>query len=181
MKGLLTYAILLSSLLSSTGCKDNNTLSGSQKILFQYSFTCAPGTQRNEGVIIDSQGNVLLFSNPSGWNVPDRNAMLSNNQVEENLAQCRFSGMKIPVSELTRFSGYINNIFSSKVSAGKKVSQGRGTYGYYCYYFSAADSTYRQVIIRMHGDTDCENLNFYSRKVVDWINLLIRDLPVQQP
>jgi len=45
-----------------------------------------------------------------------------------------------------------------------------GTLSYYCYQYSESSSTYKRTIIRTEGDSECENLNFFTKKIVDWMN-----------
>ncbi|HVN57476.1 MAG TPA: hypothetical protein VMT63_04210 [Bacteroidales bacterium] len=181
MRATVINMVLLSAMITGGGCTDSRMLNVDQKVLYMYSFTNSPAAQKNQGIIIDSRGNILLFDQPRKWNLPDKNSTLTGEQVDENLAQCKSTGLRIPETELLKFSGYIDNLASSRVSALKSITSGRGTYYYCCFSFNAASGIYKQVTIREHGDTDCENLNFYSRKVVEWINLLIKDLPVQHP
>jgi hypothetical protein len=53
-----------------------------------------------------------------------------------------------------------------------------GTFNYYCFNYSEGNSSYRQVTIMTVGDYECENLNFHTNKVVDWLNQMMQDLPV---
>ena len=87
-----------------------------------------------------------------------------------NIASSKISGRKIPPEELQKYVNYIDNIAASKVTSPKNVAADAGTISYYCYQYSENTSTYKRTIIKTEGDLECENLNFYSKKVVAWLN-----------
>ena len=172
--------ILIVIQLSFESCRKNYTLSENQKILFQYSYTRDAENSDNQGYIIDYDGNILTYNRPEKWNFADRNSVLTQAQVAENLRFCNTTGKKVPSEELNKYERYIINLASSKVSAKKISGKGKGTFNYYCFTYSSTDSTYRQITIRTHGDIVCENLNFFSRKVTEWMNLILEGLPIRQ-
>ena len=81
-------------------------------------------------------------------------------------------------AELQKYAGYIPNLAASKVTAKKAVAADMGTFNYYCFTYSEGSSSYREVTIRTAGDFEFENLNFYTKKIIDWMNQMIQDLPV---
>lgn len=176
----LSFVKLLSVLIFTIltgGCKKDHSVSQGQKILFQQEFiNYAWGNQHN-GFIIDGDGNVLTFDKPAKWNFPDKNNNLTEMQVNENISSCTLTGKKIPKTELQKYVNYINYISSSKVTAPKHVGADMGSLVYYCYQFSGNSSTYKVAIIKMEGDTVCENLNFYSKRVVDWMKDIFFNIP----
>jgi hypothetical protein len=167
---LNTIAVILFIVLLSGGCQKDYILSEGQKLVFEQSYINNAWSYQHKGFIIDNEGNILTYDNPERWNFPDSDNILSQEQVNENLKMCKPSGEKIPVSELRKFTNYIDNIASSKVSAPKYRGADMGSRGYYCYLYSEATSTYKEFIIKIEGDMECENLNFYSKRIVDWMN-----------
>jgi hypothetical protein len=89
--------------------------------------------------------------------------------VNENMSSCKPTGKKIPRTELQKYINYISYISLSKVTAPKHVGSDMGSLGYYCYQFSEISSTYKVATIKTEGDLVCENLNFYSKRVVAWM------------
>jgi hypothetical protein len=152
------------------GCQKDHIISGSQEILFQQEYTNYAWGFQHYGFIIESNGNVLAFRNPVKWNFPDKDSKLTKEQVKENISSCTLSGKIIPKTELQKYINYIDNLASSKISLQKNVGADMGSLVYYCYQFSETSSTYKATKIKMEGDFECENLNFYSKKVVDWMN-----------
>jgi hypothetical protein len=172
----LTFFVISATALES--CRKVNILNSDQKILFQFSYVNYAWGVNNQGFIIDNQGNILTYNQPEKWNFPDRNFNLTEEQVAENLSYCTSTGRKVTDAELQKYASYISNLAASKVTAKKAVAADMGTFNYYCFSYSPAGSSYRQVTIRTQGDFECENLNFYTKKVVEWMNQMTQGLPV---
>jgi hypothetical protein len=170
MKSFLVKIILITlTVLFITCCKKNNVISDKQSILFQFDYVNYAWGYQHNGFIIDNEGNVLSNSNSEDWNFPDNDFTLSENQVVENIKKCAQTGKKIPKEELQKYANYIKNIASSKVTALKNVAFDRGSSEFICYQFLESTGTYKGYLIKMEGDFTCENLNFYSKKVVAWM------------
>lgn len=99
---VISFLIILTQIFT-PGCQKGHVLSEDQKILFQYSYINVAHVI-NQGVIIDNEGNILVFNHPDKWNLPDKDGKLSREQVSENLSSCVPTGRKIPLSELQRYS-----------------------------------------------------------------------------
>jgi hypothetical protein len=163
---IIIIAILV---IFATGCKKNYIISDKQAILFQLDYVNYAWGYQHKGYIIDNEGNVLTYNNPEIWNFPDKSFCLSENQVAENIAGCVQSVKKISKEELRKYTNYIKNIASTKVSALKNVAADAGSLEFICYQFSESTGTYKGYIVKMEGDFTCENLNFYSKKVASWM------------
>lgn len=172
-------SILLFTALALTGCKKNIAISNRQTILFEFEYVNYAWNYQHYGFIIDSEGNVFTYNNPDRWNFPDRELRISESQVDENLSVCTHSGIKIPESEILKYSNHIKNIASSKVTAMKNAADDAGSAEYICYQFSESSGTYKGTIIKMEGDFTCENLNFYSKKVADWMKSINSSIPLK--
>jgi hypothetical protein len=159
-----------------TGCKKSNVISGKQSILFQMEYVNYAWGFQHSGLIIDSEGNVLTYNNPELWNSPDNDLILNEKEVAENIGSCTISDKKIPEEELRKYSGYIKNIASSKVSALKNVAADAGSTQFICYQYSESTGMYKGYIIKMEGDFTCENLNFYSKKTSAWMRDIYTNL-----
>ena len=73
---------------------------------------------------------------------------ISEIQVSENILKCKHSGKKIPSDELLKYTGYINNIASTKISAMKNVAADAGSYEYFCYQYSEKNESYKGYLIK---------------------------------
>jgi len=162
-----------------TGCKKNIVINEKQAILFQVEYVNYAWGYQHDGFIIDNAGNVLTYKNPQNWNFPDKEFNISESQVIENIGMCLNSGKKIPVEELRKYSSYIKNISSSKVTKLKNVAADAGSMQYICYKFSEKSGIYKGCLIKMEGDFTCENLNFFSKKVSAWLKNINGTLPVK--
>lgn len=162
-----------------SGCKKNIVISEKQAILFQVEYVNYAWGYQHNGFIIDNEGNVLTYKNPQNWNWPDKDFNLSESQVHDNIGMCINSGKKISVEELRKYTNYIKNISSSKITALKNVAADAGSLEYICYKFSENSGTYKGYLIKMEGDFTCENLNFYSKKVAEWMKGIINSIPAK--
>jgi len=162
-----------------TGCKKNIVISDRQAILFEFEYVNYAWNYNHYGFIIDNEGNVLTYKNPESWNFPDRELRIGENQVAENLSMCTHSGIRIPKDELQKYSVHIKNIASSKVTALKNAADDSGSAEYICYQYSESSGMYKGTIIKMEGDFTCENLNFYSKKVAEWMKGINNNLSLE--
>jgi hypothetical protein len=167
LRFILIYVFLTT--LGIAGCKKNVVINEKQAILFQIEYLNYTLGYQHNGFIIDNEGNVLSYKNPQSWNFPDKNFYLTENQVYENIGKCLKTGIKIPAEELRKYASHIRNISLSKVTALKNVAADAGSMEYICYQFSEKSENYKGTLIKMEGDFTCENLNFYSKKVTDWL------------
>jgi len=159
------------------GCKKNFVISEKQVILFQYDYVNFAWGYQQHGFVIDNEGDVLIYHNPEAWNYPDKEFILTEKQVTDNLEKCTDSGKKIPKDELRKYSGFISNIASSKITAPKNQGADQGSIEFLCYQFSESTGTYKGTLIKMEGDVTCENLNFYSKKVTAWMREIYNSIP----
>jgi hypothetical protein len=173
--GRLIYLLLIT--VSISGCEKANVVSKSQEILFQQEYINYAGAFQHHGYIIDIDGNVLSFNNPDKWNFPDKDGKLTEKQVKENIASCTLTGKKLSKTDLNKYINYIDNISSSKVTAPKTTGNDMGSLVYSCYQFSENNLTYKATKIKMEGDSQCENLNYFSKKVVHWMKKIDASLP----
>lgn len=152
-----------------SGCKKNSGINEKQAILFQVDYVNYAWGYQHNGILIDNEGNVLSYKNPQNWNFQDAELNITDSQVRDNMSGCMNSGKRIPVDELKKFSGYIRNIASSKVTAPKNVAADAGSLEFICYQYSEQSGIYKGTLIKKEGDFTCENLNFYSKKVSSWL------------
>jgi hypothetical protein len=164
---LLSIIILL---LTLSSCQKIYNVSKSQDVLFQFEYIDSVGLFSHWGIFVDVNGNILTYNQPEKWNFPGNDQILTQKDLLENVAQCKGTTKKIPAEELQKYINCIDNMAASKVSLQKKARTGFGTSSYYCYQFSENSSTYKRTIIKSKGEFRCENLNFYSKKVVAWMN-----------
>ncbi|MCJ7447081.1 MAG: hypothetical protein MUO72_05295 [Bacteroidales bacterium] len=179
MKQFLKITVILCSVLLFTGCKKNYVISERQRILFQYEYINNAQANQHYGFIIDNEGNVLTYNNPVEWNFPDKDLIITDSQVDENIGKCIYSGKKIPGEKLLKFSNFIENIASSKVTATKNTGSDAGKTVFICYQFSESIRTYKGSLIKMEGDNTCENLNFYSKKVTSWMREICDSISIK--
>jgi len=172
---ILLPAFLLIIIIS---CKKHNYSNENKEILFQYEYINYAWGYQHNGFIIDNQGNILTYNNPETWNFTDKDMTLTEEQISQNISLCTHSGKKINEQELRKYSGYIKNITSSQVTAMKNVAADAGSGEFVCYLFSESTRSYKRYLIKMEGDFTCENMNFYSKRVVAWMKDINTSLAV---
>jgi len=161
--------ILISVVFVLTGCKKSYIMRDGQTVLFQYEYINHAWGYQHSGFFIDSDGNVLTYDKPEGWNFADSENTISSTQLNNNLDKCTINDNTISSGELSKYSRHIENIASSKVSSPKSVGADFGAIRYYCYKYDEMTGSYKGFLIRMEGDYTCENLNYYSKKVASWM------------
>jgi hypothetical protein len=161
------FSLILAGLF---GCQKTYVVSKAQDILFQVEFISINGVYAHNGYFIDVNGNILTYNLPEKWNFPKEDQILSKAEVLENLASSKMTTNKIPIPELRKFINYIDNIAASKLSLPKTHTTERGTLSFYCYQYSEGSAEYKRTVIKSEGHINCENLNFFSKKVVSWLN-----------
>jgi len=180
MKANLFKLVFISlTILILTGCKKSFTVSEETEVLFQYDYINYAWGYQHNGFFIDNKGNILVYNNPEEWNFADDDLRQSKKQITENLASCVQSEIRIPEEELKKYINYIKNIASSKVTAVKSVAADAGASKYICYQYSEITEYYKGSLIKMEGDFTCENLNFFSKKVVLWMKDINNNLIVK--
>jgi len=178
MKTLIKYTFFIFSILLFISCKKIHVVSEGQKIFFQYEYVNYSSDFRHYGFIIDHEGNILTFNKPEKWNFPGPDKILSQAEIEENISSCIPTGKKIPETELKKFVNYIQNIAASKVSAPRTRHRASkaGTLSYYCFLYSESKAEYKVITVKTEGEVECENLNFFSRRVIEWMRDINRSL-----
>jgi hypothetical protein len=177
MKLLSEKLIFISALLLIlNSCQKTYVVSKSQEILFQYEYIRTAGTYDHQGFFVDTRGNILSFNRPEKWNFPKDDQTITQKELLENISSCKLTGKIIPAAELQKNINSIDNIAASKVTFPKRTNTESGTSSYYCYQFSENSLTYKRTIVKTEGDLKCENLNFFSKKIVAWMNEVKHDV-----
>lgn len=175
----IALSVLIAALFTS-GCRKDFLLSNEQEVLFQYEYRNNTDGKQLEGFFIDRQGNILSYKNPAEWNHHDSDLTIYSDLLSGNLDKCAISEKNISMAELEKYSRYIFNISLSKVSAPRQTGNDTGSHSYICYRFDEASNTYTGYLIRMEGDVNRGNLNFYSKKIVSWMKDINRDISDNQ-
>jgi hypothetical protein len=168
--------IIVALLLLFSGCR-KGFFAGNQEIWFQVDYVNYAWGYQHDGFLIDMSGNVLIYDNPVSWNFPDENMNITQQEIKENLRLCSPSGLKIPETELARYSSYIPNIAVSKVTSPRQTAADAGSVSFLCYLVNGSEDSYKGTLIRQEGDWTRENLNFYSKRVVAWLKEIQAGLP----
>ncbi|HUX95347.1 MAG TPA: hypothetical protein VMV47_06415 [Bacteroidales bacterium] len=171
--------IIISLFLLITGCKKNYILNEKQHILFQYDYVNYSVRYNHEGFYVDDEGEIMYYSNPESWNSLSNDYNITEVKLADNLSKCIVSDVKTDKKDLIKFSSYIDNLASSKITARKNVGSDAGMGIFICYNYDEQNGIYKGTLIKMEGDVTCENLNFYSKKVTLWLTDLNNRISVK--
>lgn len=164
---LTIYLPIIIFAIAAAGCKKNLSPVNDQQLMFQMDYINYAWGYQHSGFLMDGEGKIYTYENPVSWNFPDANFNLSEDQVAANIQFSTNSG-RVSREEVAKFGSYIDNIAMGKISGLKNTGNDEGTIQFICYRASG-NGSYKGTLIRMEGDFTCENLNFYSRKVVTWL------------
>jgi hypothetical protein len=157
-------------LLILSSCQKDYFVNREQKVLFQMSYVNFAWGAVNSGFFIDTDGNVLRYYNPSSWNPVNKGMALSREEISENLSYCFSTGIRISTDELRTYVDYIDNLASSKVSAPVQTGADMGSRIIFCFKYIPETGSSLPVVVKCTGDFSYENLNFYAKKVAEWMN-----------
>ncbi len=167
-------------MLLNSGCRKSYSLNEEQSIFFHYEYIKDGQNTAHNGFYIDNEGSVLSYSDPEDWNFHDESLSISKEDLAENLSRCFHSGFMVPDKVLSRYSGYIPNIASSKITAVRNTGTDKGTIRFICYQYDKYSDCYHGTLIRTEGDFTQENLNFYSKKIISWLKDISINIETQQ-
>jgi len=152
-----------------TGCQKTYVVSKYQSVLYQLEYSKNSDIKSLSGYYIDTKGNVLIYNSPEKWNFPREDETISKSELLENLSLTKSASKKIESADLQKFINYIDNIGASKVTLTKLHPTDSATLYFCCYQYSDDSEEYKRTIIKAEGRINCENLNFFSKKVVTWM------------
>jgi hypothetical protein len=157
-------------LLALAGCQKTYVVSKYQSVLYQLEYSKDPDKNLIKGYYIDSKGNILRYNSPVRWNYPREDETISKSELLENLSLTKKDSNKIELTELQKYVNYIDNIAASKVTLTKLHTTDSATLYFYCYQYSDDSEEYKRTLIKTEGRINCENLNFFTKKVVTWMS-----------
>ncbi len=172
-------SISLIAILLYSGCKKANSGKDDRVVLFQYEYLSQDPENAHSGFFIDSEGNILTYSNPPDWHFAGTDLVLTDDQMEENLKQSIYSGVRVSEEELDRYTKYIRFLALSKVSAARNTGSENGTARFICYEYTHNTGTYRVTTIKTEGAVSSENLNFHSKRIASWLRDINSSLPAE--
>jgi hypothetical protein len=176
MRNIIKYLLFILILVALQSCQKEYITDRNQKVLFEFSYVNYAWGEVNTGFYIDTDGNILEYENPENWNFSEQDNNLTSEQVEENLSFCMPSGLKIRSEELRQYINYIDNLARSRISAPVHSGADMGSLRMFCFEYMREEGSYRPVLIKWTGDYQSENLNFYAKKVSEWLQGINNEL-----
>jgi hypothetical protein len=165
----IKIGVLFILLAISGGCQKTYLMSKSQAVLYQLEYQNISDFSSLHGFFVDVNGKILVYNSPEKWNFPGEDETITKSNLLENLRYTKVVQDTIPEEELLRFTKYIDNIAASRVTLPKIHPSDSITVSIYCYQYSENSEEYKRTIIKSEGRINCENLNFFSKKVLTWM------------
>jgi hypothetical protein len=166
---IIKIGVLFLLLGISGGCQKTFVMSKSQAVLYQLEYQNISDFNSLRGFFVDVNGKILVYNSPEKWNFPGEDETISKSNLLENLSYTKVVQDSIPPEELLRFTKYIDNIAASRVTLPKIRQSDSVSISIYCYQYSENSEEYKRTIIKSEGRINCENLNYFSKKVLTWM------------
>lgn len=167
---LLKSLVLLQS-VAWTGCREEISFLDEQKVFFEYTASNSAWLKQHGGFMIDAEGRVLRYNNPSGWISADSN--LSRQQMEENLSKTTDTGKMILGSDLEKYKGLATKINANKLSEKKEVGNDQGGMAFYTYRYHDKKSIYIPILLSQYGDIRISSEDKAAIEITAWLKDLI--------
>lgn len=174
MKRSMLFSIILVVTVSLSGCLKKNCGCDPDKkrqppVLFQYEYVNYAWGYRHHGFLIDVDGNVNGFRQPEKWIFPDSSGLMSESELEYNLAQCDTVCGKADTDDLEHKYNKIAEIRLGKIVNHGLVMADAGTGVLSAWYWNDGAGKFEQVFLVSNGDVFKENIHHDVQPVVDWL------------
>jgi hypothetical protein len=174
MKKTVALSVLLLAAFCLTGCLKENCgcdpdPADLPPVVFQYEYVNYAWGYRHHGFLIDEKGYVNGFRQPGKWNFIDSTGMMSNSEMEFNLAQCDSVFGKVDTDELEEYYLKIKDIRYSKIDnyGWDMADAGVGTFS--AWLLDETSGRYEQVFLVSNGDVNRVNTHPDVDGMVDWL------------
>jgi hypothetical protein len=164
--------ILLVAMLAFAGCErpdcgcDTDTR---QPVLFQYEYINHAWGYRHRGFLIDAEGRVKGFLQPSDWIFPDSMGMISKSDLEYNLSQCDTLCGQVDKRVLNENFSKISYVKNGKIQDNGLIMVDAGTGVLSAWYWNDRARKYENVFLISSGDRNRVNTNSYVQGIADWL------------
>lgn len=131
------------------------------------------------GTVIDRDGNVWRYNirnMPANtghpWNAPN------TNKLSEDDLKARYNGatktdIHVSLEDIARHFPLIAEASNGKLTEPRMTAADMGEFVSYCYQYDATQHSYRQVILKQHGDLTMENTSQAAHDLASWIDKVL--------
>ncbi|KQS27102.1 hypothetical protein ASG33_21470 [Dyadobacter sp. Leaf189] len=170
IRRLLCCLALLFAFTTTTGCDDQDTgTKKTQEVFFEVTYINNAWGHQFKGFLIDKNGKIQTFDNPTQWIIADPQDGLTMQQFVENLAKTKESSVQVSVGELEQYAAKIGSLGNANFSKPVPVSVDGGITTYTAYQLSADRQRYLPVLLMQTGDLEIHNLNPAAQETAVWL------------
>mgnify|MGYP001167389334 FL=1 len=175
MKKLLAFALVIG-LFS---CNNEiNTNIKQQKVYFEVHHANYAWIVYNNGIMIDSAGNVKSFDLKSAneWEYPDDRGKISAEAMSNNYKHCTSLLTNIEMDSLKYYVNKISKAAKGTLSKPESIMADAGITEYIAYIFDSKTNLYQKVLLSQWGDNQITNNSKEARELYRWLYRITQDL-----
>jgi len=169
MKVRLALATILITLLS---CKDNIQIT-QQRIFFEVYYINYAWGYTNQGILIDSLGNVYNYdlneSQINDWKSAGEDGYISKADMNKNFALCNDIVHQISTDSLQYYVNKIDGAAGGKLSVPVAVMADAGIKQYIAYIYDKKKTSYKKILLSQWGDMQCTNSSSEASELSAWL------------
>lgn len=168
MKNLLFFALIIG-LFS---CNNElNTNINQQKVYFEVHQANYAWIVYNNGIMIDSAGNVKSFDLKSvnEWEYPDKKGNISAEAMNNNYKRCTSLVTKIEMDSLKYYVDKIEKAAKGSLSKPQTIMADAGITEYIAYIYDTKTNLYKKVLLFQWGDNQITNNSKEAKELYQWL------------
>lgn len=137
--------------------------------VFMVEFSNHAWVIQHSGIMIDSTGYVRKFNLPPAWNWPDDKGFITQDKMEENLAQAEEIICTVTKNDFARFSSKLLKAEEGKLSDPRNEMCDFGTVRYSGFLFDPDTNMYKRILIKQVGDWAMDNSSKEAKDLYEWL------------
>jgi len=140
-----------------------------QAVYFEYHYLNFAWGAKDYGWMIDREGNVRGYENPTEYRWPDSSGYLSSEDLEYNLSLTDTLLHHINAKELERHTKLISGAAEGALSDHSHRGADMGSSTLSCYAYDHNTGSYKHVLLSLSGDLEQINQSAEAGVLVDWL------------
>ena len=165
--GITTVAALM--LITGACEKENYNAPEDQPVYFEYHYTNYAWGFQDFGWLIDQDGNIRSFHNPSDYKIGLKGAYLSLEDLEHNLGLTDSTIGKVGERDFEKYKNYIPAASEGEIGKSRSNAADAGSSVLSCYLYDPEKNAYQYVFLAQSGDWEQFNLSVEAEKLVKWL------------
>jgi len=154
-------------------CKKENETTPllNQEVLFEVGFINYAWFFEHHGALIDSAGKVWHYDKPVNWHFPT-NGYISSTDMKENIQKLDASNYTINKDSLIKYFVKLKKAAIGEISEPINRGNDIGYFFWLGYIYDSKTGMYKEIILKVTGDTYIENKSVEAKEIYKWLNCL---------